>query len=127
MTARSPALFPQRLAFLLCLVSVLVMALMPTSPMPASWWDKVSHVLAFTTLAVLGCWSYPGRSAKVLAGLLAYGGLIEVLQTFTATRSAEAADLVANGAGLFLGWQLTRVARQVHQYATARRSGSGSP
>lgn len=127
MTARSTALYPQRLAFLLCLLAVLVLALMPTSPMPASWWDKVNHVVAFTVLAVLGCWSYPGRSAKVLLGLLAYGGLIELLQALTATRSAEAADLVANGAGLVLGWQLTRVVRQFHQYATARRSGSGSP
>lgn len=127
MTPRLTTLYPQRLAFLLCLLSVLVLALMPTSPMPASWWDKMNHVVAFTVLAVLGCWSYPGRSAKVLIGLLAYGGLIEVLQGLTATRSAEMADLVANGAGLVLGWQLTRVARQVHQYATARRSGGGSP
>jgi VanZ family protein len=124
----STSLYPQRTAFLLCLVSVLVLALMPSSPLPPSWWDKASHVVAFTVLAVLGCWSYPGRSAKVLLWLLAYGCLIEVLQaTLTATRSAELGDVVADGAGLLLGWQLTRVIRQIHQYATTRRPGSGSP
>lgn len=128
MTFPSTSLYPRRVAFLLCLVSVLVLALMPTSPMPPSWWDKANHVVAFTVLAVLGCWSYPGRNAKVLLWLLAYGCLIEVLQaTLTATRSAELRDVVADGAGLLLGWQFTRVARQVHQYAIARRSGSGSP
>ena len=127
-TSPSTSLYPQRAAFLLCLVSVLVLALMPTSPMPPSWWDKANHVAAFTVLAVLGRWSYPGRNAKVLLWLLAYGCLIEVLQaTLTATRSAELGDVVADGVGLLLGWQLTRVIRQVHQYATAGRPGSGSP
>ncbi|RZA07387.1 MAG: VanZ family protein, partial [Proteobacteria bacterium] len=38
-----------------------------------------------------------------------YGGLIEVLQSLTPDRSAEWADLLADGIGLGVGWLLARV------------------
>jgi VanZ family protein len=41
--------------------------------------------------------------------LLAYGGLIEVLQSFTPSRYAEFGDLFADGAGLALGAVLARL------------------
>ena len=40
----------------------------------------------------------------MLAGLLTYGGMIEVLQSFTPDRMAEWADLLADTLGLALGW-----------------------
>jgi VanZ family protein len=49
--------------------------------------------------------------------LLAYGALIEVLQSFTPTRSAEWADLLADSAGIALGLLLVatwlRLARRL--------------
>jgi VanZ family protein len=48
-------------------------------------------------LAALGCWSYRDRTVPVLAGLLAYGALIEVLQALTPYRMAEWTDLFADG------------------------------
>lgn len=39
----------------------------------------------------------------MLLGLLAYGGLIEVLQSFTPDRMAEWGDLLADGVGLLIG------------------------
>lgn len=81
---------------------------MPISPnMPTTGWDKANHLLAFVVLAVLGCQSHPERTATVMLGLLAYGGLIEVLQSFTPDRFAEAGDLVADGLGLLVGLGLT--------------------
>ena len=71
--------------------------------MPSTGWDKNNHMLAFAVLAVLGLWGYPGRMVLLLLGLLAYGGLIEVLQSFTPDRFAEWADLLADVVGLLVG------------------------
>jgi VanZ family protein len=98
-----------RWAFGTCAAAVLALALLPrVPPMVSTGWDKGNHMLAFATLAVLGLWAYPRRSALLLAGLLAYGGLIEILQSFTPNRVAEWPDLVADALGLLLGWGLVR-------------------
>jgi hypothetical protein len=47
------------------------------------------HLLAFWALACTGLTAYPKRPAILLAGLLAYGGMIEMLQSFTPERMAE--------------------------------------
>ncbi|MDH6166713.1 VanZ family protein [Variovorax boronicumulans] len=107
-----------RVAFWVCAIAVLVLSLVPiTAPMPSTGWDKTNHLLAFATLAFLGRGAFPGRTVAVLAGLLVYGGVIEVLQSFTPDRSAEWTDLLADGIGLLLGEMLTwlswrRVAKQ---------------
>lgn len=112
MIRRWTSLTRWRWAFALCLVVVLALALMPPRlPMPTTGWDKTNHVLAFAVLAVLGRLSYPGRTAAVLLGLLAYGGAIEVLQALTPYRTADFRDLLADGVGLLLGWQLMRLWR----------------
>ena len=96
-----------RWAFALCLAVVLILALMPPRALvPPTGWDKASHVLAFAVLAILGAASYPQRKTPVLLGLVAYGGMIELLQALTGYRSAEWRDLVADGVGVVLGWHL---------------------
>ncbi len=97
---------PRKWRWLLALtmVAVLVLSLLPQNvPMPSTGWDKSNHLLAFATLGGLGCWSWPGRLRFVLPALLAYGGLIEVLQSFTPDRSAEFEDLLADALGLLIG------------------------
>jgi VanZ family protein len=89
---------------------VLVLSLMPPSPsMPTTGWDKSNHALGFAALAFLSHWSWPGRTVLPLTGLLAYGGLIEVLQSLTPGRYAELADLFADGVGLAIGAVLARL------------------
>ena len=101
-------------AFSLCALSVLVLALMPTNvPIPSTGWDKSNHLLAFFVVALLGIRAFPGRTMAVLAGLLAYGILIEVLQSFTPSRSADWCDVVADGLGLALGWGISQLVRLV--------------
>ena len=93
-----------RAAFALCAVSVLVLSLLPPSQeLPTTGWDKSNHMLGFAVLAVLGHFAWPGRRWPMLLGLLTYGGLIEVLQSFTPDRFAEVGDLVADGVGLLAG------------------------
>ena len=102
-----------RWAFWVCALAVLVLSLMPVVPhMPSTGWDKSNHMLAFAVLAVLGLWGYPGRMVVLLLGLLAYGGLIEVLQSFTPDRFAEWADLLADALGLIVGAGLSRLLRR---------------
>jgi VanZ family protein len=97
-----------RWAFFICLAVVLALSLMPPEPLPTTGWDKANHALAFAVLAMLGCRSYPGRQVSVLLGLLAYGVLIEFLQSLTGYRTAELLDVVADGVGLVIGWPLAR-------------------
>ena len=93
-----------RLALAGCMVTIMVLSLLPLSErLPTTGWDKSNHMLGFATLAFLSHWASPGRTAQALAALLAYGGLIEVLQSFTPDRSAELADVIADGIGLAFG------------------------
>jgi VanZ family protein len=102
-----------RLAFGLCVLVVLVLALLPKDmAMPSTGWDKSNHLLAFSVMALLGLRAYPGLTIGVLAGLLAYGALIEVLQSFTPNRSADWQDIAADSVGLVLGWGTELLGRQ---------------
>ena len=93
-----------RYGFWICACVILLMSLAPPSiPMPTTGWDKANHALSFAVLGLLGQWAWPGRTAVVLTALLAYGGLIELLQSFTPDRVAEAIDLLADWVGLLLG------------------------
>ena len=98
-----------QVAFVLCAFSVLVLALLPAPPrLFTTGWDKSNHLLAFSVMAWLGLRAFPRRVLWVLAGLLAYGVLIEILQSFTPTRSAEWLDLLADALGILVGWLIVR-------------------
>ena len=86
-----------------CVVMALALAPMQPRSTPDLGSDKVNHVLAFALLGMLGRAAYAQRFFSLLLGLLAYGGVIEILQSFTATRHAEWADLLADAVGLVVG------------------------
>src|SRR5665811_2129310 len=97
-------------AFFTCALAVLVLALMPAPPpVITTGWDKSNHLLAFAVMAWLGCKAFPQRLANTLLALLAYGALIEILQSFTPTRSAEWLDLLADCLGIVVGWGVVRL------------------
>ena len=97
-------------AFIACALAVLVLALLPSPPpMITTGWDKSNHLLAFGVMAWLGCKAFPQRLTIVLPGLLAYGVLIEIMQSFTPNRAAEWLDLIADCLGILLGWMLIRL------------------
>jgi VanZ family protein len=67
-------------------------------------WDKANHLAAFATLAFACDFAFPRQKygpAKILS-LLAYGLLIELIQSFLSYRFFEVADLVADGLGLLV-------------------------
>lgn len=109
-----------RHAFHALLATILVLSLLPPSaPLPTTGWDKSNHLLGFALLGWLGMRAHPGRVGWVLAGLLAYGALVELLQSLTPYRFAEWGDLLADALGAVLGigiawlpaWQRARARR----------------
>lgn len=92
--------------------------LIPLDHLPGpefKWADKVWHLVAFGGLAGLGSRAlrHYGREALAAARDAALasatlGGLLEVLQSFTAYRAAELADLVADSLGAALAYLLLR-------------------
>ena len=79
----------------------LVMASLPKAPeIPGEPGDKLQHMLAFATLAVLGSFAYPRLAlGKLLIALAAFGALIEIVQLIPRLhRDSELADLLADTA-----------------------------
>jgi LPXTG-motif cell wall-anchored protein len=113
-----------KLAFWTCALAVLLLSLLPTSPdLPSTGWDKSNHFLGFFSLALLGLLAYRSRRGRLFFGLLAFGGLIEVLQALTPDRLAEWADLGADGLGVLAGFALFALLRRFR----ARRARTGEP
>ena len=93
----------------MCALAVLVLALMPAPPQQLSTgWDKSNHLLAFGALMWLGCKAFAPCAGATAIGLLAYGGLIEVLQSLTPTRSSEWIDWLTDAMGILVGWAVWR-------------------
>lgn len=90
-------------------------AFIPATPTPQpTGLDKVEHLLAFASLGMTAAFTAsPGlrRTAQSAAGLLLYGGFIELVQTQLPTRSADWADMLADGVGIAAGLALAALLR----------------
>lgn len=88
-----------RLLFWAAALFALVMALLPNPPQyPGEPGDKVQHMAAFATLALLGALAFPRLSLVRLGlGLSLFGALIEVAQAIPELhRDSELMDWVAD-------------------------------
>ena len=87
----------------LLLLAVAALSLMPVTDTGVN--DKLSHLVTYFMLA--GWFSMLAGKRSVLvatfAAVVAYGGLIELLQAMTPHRQAEWADLLANSLGAAIG------------------------
>lgn len=110
---------------LVCVVTVLALSPAPPKSVDIGG-DKINHLLAFATLATVAALAWARAWPPVALALLMYGGLIELLQSFTPTRKAEWADLLADatgiGLGLLLAAFLLRWARRAGPVATRSRA-----
>lgn len=80
-----------------------VMAILPQPPaVPGEPNDKVQHIAAFATLALLGSFAYPRVSLlRLLASLSVFGALIEVVQAIPALhRDSDILDWLADTAAV---------------------------
>lgn len=76
-----------------------VMAVLPHPPqIPGEPNDKVQHIAAFVTLALLGSFAYPRTALlRLLAGLSLFGAFIEVVQAIPALhRDSDVLDWLAD-------------------------------
>lgn len=92
------------------LVAALVLALAPAVLFPFDMGtggigaDKWLHALTFTFLTVWFSGQYAARSYwRIALGMLAFGAFIELCQRLVGYRSAEGADLLADGIGIAVG------------------------
>jgi VanZ family protein len=117
MTTPSPRTQAWRWLLLALAAAITTLALMPVPPEQAGLgWDKLNHLAAFAALAlcaVFGWRSSRGARLAVLLALLAFGGMIELLQLHVPNRTGEWSDLLADGVGIGLGallalWWLRR-------------------
>ena len=102
-TGRRLGLWAARAAFVAAFVVVFVAAVAPPSEGPSLVpWDKANHFIAFYVLAALAGAGFPKtRPLLILAGLMAYGGAIELIQALPMVgRDAEVGDWIADGVGV---------------------------
>lgn len=87
------------------LLAVALVSLLPAPAIASGVNDKLSHLLTYTLLSGWFCLLARRRAALAasIAGLIAYGMMIEWLQGMTGYRYAEWGDVIANGAGCLLG------------------------
>lgn len=92
-----------RLGFWASLIGLTVASLVPVDLLPPqalNIWDKAQHALGFAWLALLGLLVYPRHASAVLIGLIAWGGVIELLQMATGWRYGEWIDWLADAIGV---------------------------
>ncbi len=101
---RSHALWRRSLWSLLLVT--LWLSLIPADQVPSqlNFWDKGQHALGFAGLAFLGLMAYPGRSPRLMLGLMLFGVGIEIAQWSTGWRQGDWPDWVADCVGLLLGY-----------------------
>ena len=68
-------------------------------------WDKLLHLLVYYIFAVFGYRAIrAGRGYwLVCLGIIAYGGVLELAQSYTPGRYMSAEDMLANTLGVLLG------------------------
>jgi VanZ family protein len=107
-----------RAAFATALAALAVVLLLPGPDLPnLGLWDKLEHAIAFAVPALLGFLAFPSsRHAWPLAfGLIMFGAVCEVLQTFVPGRSASLVDLLADAVGVGVAGGLAWLARARYQ------------
>ena len=94
-----------QLAFWAAAVFAFVMAVLPHPPaVPGEPNDKVQHITAFATLALIGSFAFPRVTlVRMLVSLSLFGALIEVVQAIPALhRDSDILDWLADTAAVIV-------------------------
>ena len=93
------------LIFVVYTVLVTYASVRPMDGGPLEPWDKVGHLAVYFLFALLG--SRVARSQRhflyLCAGIVIYGGLMEVVQSFLPGRVMSVYDVLANTLGVIVG------------------------
>ena len=94
--------------FVLYAGMVAFVSLRPIEAPGVGEWDKLYHLIVYLVFALLGyrvASSDRGYDA-LCVGIFCYGCLMEIAQSFIPARVMSGFDVMANGAGVLVGWQL---------------------
>ena len=82
----------------------------PPEPIHFEYSDTVEHALAYGLLMLWFCQPYQKLAHRIVLAvlLMALGVSLEFLQRMTGYRYFEYSDMLANSAGVLLGWVLAR-------------------
>lgn len=86
---------------------VVYLSLTPTPPeLPGEEGDKVGHLLAYAALMAWFAWLYSSNRIRwaCALGFIALGVGLEYAQGWTGYRSFSVGDMLADTAGVCLGW-----------------------
>ena len=104
-----------RVVLLVLMCGAAWFAFIPATPNPQpTGVDKMEHLLAFAALGMAASFTAsPGLrcTAQAAVGLLLYGAFIELVQTQLPTRTADLADIAADGVGVAAGLALAALLR----------------
>jgi len=117
----------RKFLFFACLAAVTVVSLLPAASLPdPGISDKLSHVVAYGVLSLLGLAAYPPPGgppgARMVIGLICYGALMEPLQTLSPGRTMDGADILANGVGVLAGTLCSLAAAAIRRAGCRRRT-----
>jgi hypothetical protein len=102
-----------RLIFWLVMLVMTALFLVPqefVSGVIFDWWDKAQHALAFGVLMLLGFIAYSMHFWRVAIGLILYGTIIEIIQSWTGWRQGDVMDALADTVGVLV------IALLIHGY-----------
>ena len=94
---------------LLSVVSILSLVAMPEPQLQLfTWQDKLYHGVIYGVLFALLVKAYAARYGllRLALGLVVFGLLVEIAQSFTSYRQPEVWDFIANSMGIFLVYLL---------------------
>jgi VanZ family protein len=102
---RRPAWWLSAWIAMLVATVVVCLARIPDIAPQVDYFDKIEHLVGYALLAAYAAMLFATRRALGAAalGLVALGVLIELLQSMTSWRSADAGDVLANATGVVLG------------------------
>ena len=91
--------------FVLYAVLIAYVSLRPADGTIPGHWDKVGHFVIYAAFSVLGARlsTEPSRFLLICIGIVAYGGLMEIGQSFMPDRMMSAYDFLANTIGVAIG------------------------
>jgi VanZ family protein len=77
--------------------------------------DKLGHLAAYGALMLWFCHLYVQRKARLLYGLafVAMGVGLEILQGMLGFRTYDVLDMIANSAGVLLGWSFMIIYQRI--------------
>lgn len=94
---------------LLILVSIATLSLWPADQLPSvPGTDKTHHFIAYVTLIFPTALKQPKNYLVLIAAFVAFSGAIELIQPYV-NRYGEWLDMLANVAGLIIGWLLAKI------------------